>query len=262
MESSTFANLVAQPFLACALLFGLLLMTIYAGRLAGLKRAVHADNSSGTGAINGAVFALLGLILAFSFSGAAGRFEHRRDLIVAETNAIGTAYLRVDLLPADAQPAVRDAFRRYIDSRVTVYDQIGNPAGFRAALRRSGALQAEIWTLAVAAGKRPDAAPGSNQVLLPAINEMIDLTATRAFATMMHPPEVIHIMLIGLATVSGFLAGLGMASGRQLPLVHPISFALIMTSAIYLTIDLEYPRAGFISVDNFEDTVFTFSRGT
>ena len=261
MESSLFANLVGRPYLACLLLFGLLLATIYAGRLAGLKRAVHADDSLGTGAINGAVFALLGLILAFSFSGAAGRFEHRRDLIVAEANAIGTAYLRVDLLPADAQPAVRDAFRRYVASRATAYDQIGNPARFRAALHRSGALQNEIWSLAVAASTRPEAAPGSSQVLLPALNEMIDLTATRAFATMMHPPEVIHIMLIGLAALSGFLAGLGMAPSRHWPRVHTISFALIMTGAIYLTIDLEYPRAGFIRVDNFEDTVIAFSRG-
>ena len=98
-------------------------------------------------------------------------------------------------------------------------------------------------------------------MLLPALNEMIDLTATRAFATMMHPPEVIHIMLIGLAALSGFLAGLGMAPSRHWPRVHTISFALIMTGAIYLTIDLEYPRAGFIRVDNFEDTVIAFSRG-
>ena len=74
--------------------------------------------------------------------------------------------------------------------------------------------------------------------------------------------QVVLLVKPAFADVSGFLAGLGMASGRQLPLVHPISFALIMTSAIYLTIDLEYPRAGFIRVDNFEDTVFTFSRGT
>ena len=56
------------------------------------------------GVIEGAVFALLGLLLAFTFSGAATRFEGRRHLIVEEANDIGTAYLRVDLLPADAQP--------------------------------------------------------------------------------------------------------------------------------------------------------------
>lgn len=261
MEPSLFAKLVANPTLACCLLFALLLAAIYAGRAIGLKRANRADELPGTGAINGAVFALLGLILAFSFSGAASRFEHRRDLIVAEANAVGTAFLRIDLMPADARPALRDAFKRYIASRIAVYDQIGNEAAFGRELRRSAAIQNEIWALAVAAGKRPEAAPGSNQSLLPALNEMIDLTATRAFATMMHPPEVIHFMLIGLATISGFLAGLGLAADRRWPFVHPVSFALIMTGAIYVTIDLEYPRAGFIRVDNFEDTVIAFATG-
>lgn len=261
MEPSLFAALVASPWLACGLLFAVLLATIYAGRWFGLKRANPNVESPGTGAITGAVFALLGLILALTFSGAVSRFEHRRDLIVAEVNAVGTAYLRIDLLPADAQPALRDAFRRYVDSRITVYDQIGDAQGFRRELRKSGVIQNEIWALAVAAGNRPEAAPGSNQLLLPALNEMIDLTATRAFTKMMHPPEIIHIMLIGLAVVSGFLAGLGLAADRRWPFVHPVSFALIMTGAIYVTIDLEYPRAGFIRVDGFEDAVINFSRG-
>ena len=58
--------------------------------------------AKGTGAAEGAVFGLLGLILAFSFSGAATRFEQRRHLITEEANAIGTAYLRLDLLPLNA----------------------------------------------------------------------------------------------------------------------------------------------------------------
>lgn len=264
MEKSLFSTLLAEPWLACGLLFGLLVIAIYAGRLAGLRRAAHAEDLPGTNAINGAVFALLGLILAFSFSGAASRYEARRDLIVAEANAIGTALLRVDLAPADAQPALRAAFGHYVASRIKAYDRLGDPAAFRRELHASGVFQAEIWRLAVAAGRRPDAAPGINQLLLPALNDMIDLTATRAFATIMHPPEIIQVMLIGLAGVSGFLAGLGLATGTsdgRVPIVHPVSFALIMTGAIYVTIDLEYPRAGFLRVDSFEKSVIDFSRG-
>jgi len=67
---------------------------------------------AGAGAVEGSVFGLLGLLIAFTFSGAAFRFDARRQLAVEETNAIGTAYLRLDLLPADKQPALRDSFRR------------------------------------------------------------------------------------------------------------------------------------------------------
>ncbi|HZD48224.1 MAG TPA: hypothetical protein VE178_05700, partial [Silvibacterium sp.] len=74
-------------------------------------RSKDENASKGIGVIDGAVFGLMGLLLAFSFSGAEARFEVRRQLIVQETNAIGTAYLRVDLLPEAAQPQIRDDFR-------------------------------------------------------------------------------------------------------------------------------------------------------
>ena len=67
------------------------------------------------------MFSLYGLLLAFSFSGAAGRYDARKQLIVEEANAIGTAYLRVDLLPTETQPAMRAQFRNYVDSRLAVY---------------------------------------------------------------------------------------------------------------------------------------------
>src|SRR5262245_22092651 len=66
----------------------------------------------------GTVFALLGLLVAFTFSGAGARYESRRHLIAEEANAIGTAWLRLDLLPAPAQPHLRDLFRRYVDARL------------------------------------------------------------------------------------------------------------------------------------------------
>nr|WP_310524628.1 hypothetical protein [Polymorphobacter sp.] len=262
MADSFLGGLIAQPFIALALLFGLLLASVELGSLFDRRRQTAEENDSpGTGAINGAIFALMGLILAFSFSGAASRFETRRDLIVTEANAIGTAQLRIDIAPADAQPALRDAFKRYVDSRITAYAQISDAAKFRAALRRSGAIQTEIWNLAIAAGRRPDALPATNMLLLPALNDMIDITATRAFATLMHPPPIVHVMLIGLALVSGFLAGIGLSNTTRHAWVHPISYALIMTMAIYITIDMEYPRAGFIRVDSFEKAVVDFSRG-
>src|SRR5262245_36707693 len=64
-------------------------------------------SSAGTGTIDGAIFGLMGLLIAFSFSGAASRFDGRRHLILEESNTIGTAYLRLDLLPAEAQAALK-----------------------------------------------------------------------------------------------------------------------------------------------------------
>src|SRR4051794_33558380 len=109
--------------------------------------------ASGTGGGDAAVFGLMGLLVAFTFSGAASRFDARQQLIVEESNTIGTAYLRVDLLPAHSQPALRDLFRRYLDARLETYRKIPDLVAVAAEMNRAEALQREIWTQAVAGCK-------------------------------------------------------------------------------------------------------------
>lgn len=96
-------------------------------------------------------------------------------------------------------------------------------------------------------------------LLLPALNDMIDLSATRAFATLMHPPPAIHLSLIALAIIGAFLAGLDLTTGSRRSWVHPLSFAAIMPGAVFLTIDLEYPRRGLVRIDGFEKAVIDLS---
>jgi hypothetical protein len=78
--------------------------------------------------------------------GAAARFDTRRQLIVEETNAIGTAYVRLDLLPADAQPTLWERVRQYLAARLAVYRKLPDVAAAQEALARSVQLQGEIWT--------------------------------------------------------------------------------------------------------------------
>jgi hypothetical protein len=210
---------------------------------------------AGTGAVDGAVFALLGLLIAFTFSGAVSRFDQRRDLIVEETNDIGTAYLRLDLLPASAQPALRDLFRRYVDSRLETYRKIPDLEAVKAELARSVALQGEIWNQAVAAGRLESAPPSATMLLLPALNQMIDITTTRTMAAQMHPPKVIFAMLFGLALAGALLAGYGMAGGKSRNWLHMIGFAAIIAIAIYVILDIEFPRLGLIRVDAFDQAL-------
>src|SRR5690606_25832108 len=94
-----------------------------AGRRLKIARLAHdpEGNPRAVGLAEGAVFALLGLVIAFTFTGAVTRFQDRRGLVTDEANAIGTAYLRVDLLPPDAQPEMQDLFREYLDLRLSTY---------------------------------------------------------------------------------------------------------------------------------------------
>lgn len=205
--------------------------------------------AKGIGAIQGAIFALLGLILAFSFSGALSRFDARRQLVVEETNNIGTAWLRIELLPTDSQPAVRDLFRRYLDSRIETYRKIPDPDAARAELARSINLQNEIWTLAVESSANAPA-PQATMLLLPALNSMIDITTTRTAVAAQHPPRIIWLMLGILALACALFAGYDMADRKRLHWLHSLAFALVLSVTTYVIIDLEYPRIGLIQVDD------------
>src|SRR5271167_3109743 len=111
----------------------------------------HPAAHEGIGAIEAAIFALLGLLLGFSFSGATARLDARRQLIIGEANAIGTAYLRLDLLPTSDQPEMRRLFREYVDARLGAYAHIPDMKAFYQGVSQAGLLQQQIWARAVAA---------------------------------------------------------------------------------------------------------------
>jgi hypothetical protein len=212
--------------------------------------AIDPDGlSKGAGAAEAAVLALLGLLLAFTFSGAASRFEARRHLIAEEANAIGTTYLRIDLLPADTQPALRDLFRRYLDIRAVVYRESQDKAGTKAKLAAGAALQNEIWKLAVAASQRPDASPQASMLMLNSLNEMIDITETREMGNRNHPPLIVFFLLGVFSMVGALLTGYGTSVNQLRSWFHIVTFAAILSLTVYVIIDLEYPRLGLIRVD-------------
>src|SRR5262245_37022026 len=123
------------------LFLGMLLFLEIGRRIAVRRKEESGTAGEGIGAVDGAVFALLGLLIAFTFSGASSRFDTRRQLIVEETNDIGTAYLRLDLLPANAQPALRESFRRYLDARIEVYRKLPDIAAAKESLAKANQLQ-------------------------------------------------------------------------------------------------------------------------
>lgn len=240
---------LAVAAIAVFVFFGILAL-FELGRRVGKRRAAEDAEGAraGLGAVEGAVYGLLGLLLAFTFSGAATRFEHRRDLVIQEANAIGTAYLRIDLLPKDTQPALRDLFRRYVDSRLAAYAQLPDLGAAMAELERSNALQREVWRVAQeAAAQSPN--PPRAHLIQPALNEMFDITTTRLAATQSRPPAVIFGMLIVLALVSALIAGHGMAVAKTRHWLYPLAYALVMSVTLYVILDLEFPRLGLIRVD-------------
>ncbi len=243
---------VAGSIFAAAAFAGTLLMIEIGRRIRRWRPVRDGDEgNAGPGTVESAIFALMSLLIAFTFSGAAVRLDARRQLIVEEANDIGTAYLRLDLLPPVPRAALQELFRQDLDARLAAYRAIDDPEQVVAGLARSQTLQGEIWTQAVAACQQTTSTqPG--MLLLPAINAMFDIASTRAAAFKMHPPSAIFGLLGFVALTCALLAGFSMGAERSRSWFHVVGFAAIVALTIYVTMDLEYPRLGLIRVTDFD----------
>jgi uncharacterized membrane protein YedE/YeeE len=232
---------------ALSLLVGMLLLVEVGRRVRVRRRSKESEGDhGGLSIVEGAVFALFGLMMAFTFSGAASRFNEKRMLIAEEVNSIETAYLRLLVLPQEAQPSLRELFRRYVDSRLETYQRLPNMAAAEIEMAKSKRIQEATWTAAVAASSLPDSRPFCGLLLLPAINKMIDISTTRTMALQIHPPRIIYGLLFGLGLVCSLLAGYRMAGGQHRSWLHMLGFTVFTVMVVYVMLDIEYPRSGLI----------------
>jgi hypothetical protein len=204
----------------------------------------------GGGAIDAAVLGLMGLLIAFTFTGAAARLDARRAMIVTEANCISTAWLRLDLLPPAAQPPLREKFRQYVDARLAYFRKIPDLPAMKLESERAASLQRDIWSQSIRACEET-ASSSTTLLVLQALNEMFDTATARTAGTRMHPPAIVYATLVFLLMVSALLAGSGVGAGSR-AWVHGMAFVFVMTLTIYVILDFEFPRVGFIRIDPFE----------
>ncbi|MBL8746545.1 MAG: DUF4239 domain-containing protein [Phycisphaerae bacterium] len=243
---------VIAACIAFGLFLGMLLLLEVGRRIGKRRHARDAEGArAGIGAIEGSMFGLLGLLIAFTFSGAASRFDHRRMQIVEEANAIGTAYLRIDLMPAEQRDSMRARFREYLDSRLKAFELVPDLKAVDAELARTAQIQDAIWKSAMegvaASGPGPLA-----MLFVPAVNQMFDMGTARTATARLHPPMVIFALLASLTLIGALLAGFGMAGGKARSPLHMVAFALVMATTVYVIADIEYPRIGLLKVDDFD----------
>lgn len=199
----------------------------------------------GTSAVEASLFALLGLLIAFTIAGGETRLQARRQLIVEEASAIDAAYLRIDTLPAQAQPALREQFRRYTDARIDFFAHYLRRGHGQAAHDRAIELQRDIWKQATAAAMATsDTRPAI--VTLPAITRMFDVTIARDASLYSHVPMALFVLLIALAFGCAFFSGLEMSKNPHPSPLHVGVFASMLALTCYVIANVEFPRIGFI----------------
>jgi hypothetical protein len=240
---------ISPLLFAVLFLFGMMVLLETGRRIGVRRRSRETEGERGSlGTVEGTVFALFGLLMAFTFSGGASRFNEKRMLVAEEANDIETAYLRLHLVPSRAQLELQELFRRYVDSRLEIYRRLPNMQAAEAELAISKELQEKIWIEAVAATRLPDSHPDAGKLLLPALNNMIDITTTRTMMLQIHPPRIIYVLLFCLGLACSLLAGYRMAVGERRSWLHILSYTFITVIIAYVILDVEYPRSGLIRI--------------
>ena len=208
--------------------------------------------SEGTAAVETAIYALLGLLIAFTFGGAEDRLSARRQLIVEEVNAVGTAYARLDLLQPDDEMILRDEVRAYVDARLAFYDKLLDFAAARGERQRADQIQQQIWSDAVAGSAKVGDSRAA-LLVLQSLNQMFDVATARYAALRTHVPAAIFVLLLVLALLCGFFAGIGMARRRGHPsYLHMLMFAGVIAVTAYVILNLEFPRVGFVRLHGLD----------
>jgi len=216
-------------------------------RFGHMRWSREGDKLASVGDADNAVFALLGLLIAFAFDGAATRFDHRRALVNDEVIAVDSAYEQLALLPDEPRAAFEAQVREYLRARIEAYAALPDLKAARASLTRSERLQDEIWAKLVPAARA--AGDAAAILVLPAVNQMFDAATTRTMAIQMHPPLIVFAMLGAVALLSALLAGFGMGNLSARPVVHMLIFAGTLSLAIFVILELEFPQIGWVRVD-------------
>lgn len=233
--------------LTVALFLGVFLALVVClklGAWTGSRTPPEATAFEGTSTVDAAVLALAGFLLAFSFSGAQERLQDRREILVREANAIGTAYLRTDLADEPERSQMRDLLRDYVDLRMRGTEALPDLARSKSYWTRAETVGRQVWGLAVQGTEAR--APADRTLVVGAVNDVLDVATERSVAVMTHTPTAILAVLAFLTATASFLAGRSLIRAGRSRGLHQIVLALVFALAITVLVDLDHPRMGLI----------------
>ena len=233
------------PFLVLALSFVVLWLSARTGAYFRKRRLeLEEDERQDLGVVEAATLTLLGLIIGFSFSMALTRYDQRKQLQEAEANAIGTEYVRADLLPADDAARVRALLRNYLEQRILFYET-RNQGRLREIDAATDRLESDLWT----AVKSPAAAQPTPLTAL-AVSGMNDVLNSQGYtqaAWRNRIPVAAWGLMAGIAVCCNLLVGYGISRAEARPILLVV-LPLVVSISFFLIADLDSPRGGVVRV--------------
>lgn len=243
MESFALENPVNYPKLVFLFGFALQWSAAWFGARLGRRRHPDMEDTGGDyGLVLGATLTLLGLIIGFSFSMALGRYDQRKNYEEAEANAIGTEYVRSDLLPEAEGARVRELLKQYTDLRIRFYMTNG-----REELQQIDAdtakVQDDLWK---AASRPANAQPDPVVALAVAgMNDVLNSQGYTQAAWWYRIPVAAWALMFAIAVFSNAMLGYGAKRvNARLFMILP----LVVATAFFLIADIDSPRRGIILV--------------
>jgi hypothetical protein len=238
--------LMGSPFLVLLLSFVVLWLSARIGVAIRERQTLDDDIRHDLDVVVAATLTLLGLIIGFSFSMATSRYDQRKNLEEAEANAIGTEYLRADLLPADDAARVRALLVEYLNQRILFYrardqDQLGQ---INAATAQ---LQTDLWS----AVKVPADSARATTVLGLVISGMNDVLNSQGYtqaAWWNRIPVAAWALMAAIAICANLMFGCD-ARHAKAGAIHLFILPLVLSIAFFLIADIDSPRGGAIRVN-------------
>jgi hypothetical protein len=221
----------------------IILVTSEVGWQIGLRDKEHGGLNVST--LQSSILGLLALIIGFTFAMALSRFEARRDAVLNEANAIGTAALRARLLAEPYRTEALKLLREYVQIRINVFQSERSLAEVKTAVERSNAIQEALWQQAKSAASS-DTGMVPTGLFIQTLNEMIDNQAKRLSALRNRVPNLVLLALFGIAAVGGGFSGYASALSTKRSRLPVYLMGLLVCAVIMVILDLDRPSSGFI----------------
>lgn len=239
-----------SSFMIVTLLFVALLIATEIGFRLGRKFADKTTKStkSQINAIQGSILGVLALLLGFTFSLSLQRYDTRSQAVVAEANAVGTALLRVDLLPDSVRADAGGMLRQYLELRVKAGNiSLDRAAERDAVLGESNRILEALWRAATDAA-RVEPNPVRTGLFVQALNDVIDSFGTRDAALNRHVPELVLFLMFATLILAASLVGYGSGVSNHRATFAAYTLLALIICLVFVIIDLDRPRRGLIEV--------------
>jgi len=235
-------TILHYPFAVLLSSLLLLWLSVQAGAFFIRRKPLNQDQRDDLTVITNAALTLLALIIGFSFSMAVTRYDQRKNYEEEEANAIGTEYVRVDLIPAEQADKLRELLRTYLDERVRFYES-RDPHQLQEDDRKTAEIQADMWSIVQLEVKKQPTPPMA--LVMSGMNDVLNRQGYTQAAWRNRIPEGAWVLMVALGVCCGILVGFG--SHHRGPFLFTI-LPFVVAVAFFLISDIDSPRFGMIRV--------------